>query len=233
VRDISNTARFRRRIAGISLVGFPAAILAQELVGPHTPDEPAANYDAMAAQTGSLLLGNALLLVSAILLVPAVFGILHLVRGRGAALVHVGAVLGVLGALGHAALAAVSVVFVEMTRVGERDAMVALLARLDESAAVGAMIFPLVLSFGFGMLLLTLALWRARVVPAWVPAVVVAALALHLGAPEDVAAVGLVTNALGGIAFAYVGLRVLRLSDTEWDRAEDLAVASAPQLRPA
>lgn len=213
----SNVSGFRKRVAGISLLGSAAALVAQDIVAPHAKEDAASMYDAFATHPDTTVASSVILLVSAILLIPAVFGIVHLVRGRGVPLAHVGAALGVLGALGHTAITTATLIFLETPRVGDRTAMIALLEHVNNSAAINLVIFPLIVSFGFGMLLLSLALWRARVVRAWVPALVIGAVALHFGAPEDMVAASVAASVLGGIAFGYVGLRVLRMSDAAWE----------------
>jgi hypothetical protein len=224
---VPTVTRFRRRVAGVSLIVFAGALLAQELAGAHSADDPASIYALAADGAGRLRAETLLLLLSTIALIPGIFGIVHLVRERGARLVHIGAVLGVLGALGHMAIVCVGLVFLEMPKAGDRAAMLALIDRLNESQAVGLIVFPLILCFGLSMLFLSLATWRAGLVPGWVAGAVVAALVVHFGLPEDVPGVGAVANALGALGFVVIGVRILRLADGAW--AEPARVAAVPQ----
>jgi hypothetical protein len=220
--QIAKTDQFRRRVAGISLIGFAAMILAQDLVGARTPSDAAGQYAAVAAERGGTIASSVFLLVSSILLIPAVFGILHLVRGRGVTLAHIGGALAILGALGHVAVMTYQLALVEMTRAGDREAMVTLIDRLSNSTTVGVIVFPMILAFALGLLILSLALWRARVVQGWAAALVFVAVAIDIGSPDGAPSVVSITKQLLAFAaFAYVGLRVLRMSDAEWQRPSD------------
>jgi hypothetical protein len=216
---IAKTERFRRWVAGISLIGFAAMIVAQDVVGARTPSDAAGQYAAVAAERGGTIVSSVFLLVSSILLVPAVFGVLHLVRERGATLAHIGGALAILGALGHVAVMTYQLALVEMTRVGDREAMVALIDRLSNSTTVGLVVFPMILAFALGLLILSLALWRARIMQGWAAALVLVAVVLDVAAPDGgPAAVSITKQLLAFAAFTYVGLRVLRMSDAEWER---------------
>lgn len=70
-----------------------------------------------------------------------------------------------MGALGHAALVTFYGFLLEMPA-GDRTQMAALLDRVN-SGVVLLLVFPLLLCLGVGLILLTAALWRARVAPLW------------------------------------------------------------------
>jgi Domain of unknown function (DUF4386) len=215
---IAKTERFRRRVAGISLIGFAVALVGQDLVGPRTPSDAAGTYAAVAADQGGMIATSVLLLVSSLFLVPAVWGILRVLRERGATLGHIGGALAIVGALGHVAVMTYQLALVEMTKAGDREAMVALIDRLDSSPVVGVIVFPMILSFALGLLILAVALWRARFVQGWAAALVLGAVLLDVGAPDGApASVSIAKQLLAFAAFAYVGLRMLRMSDADWD----------------
>ena len=100
---LSDSVRLRKLVAGISLIGFPLAGVissvfdANEGTGMTGKDL----YAIAVAHHGSIMLAAVIFIVSSILTVPAVGGILHLVKGRGAGLVHVGAGFALIGAFGH------------------------------------------------------------------------------------------------------------------------------------
>jgi hypothetical protein len=223
--QIVKTERFRRRVAGISLIGFAATLLAQDVVGPRTPSDAAGTYAAVAADRGGMVVSSVLLLASSLALVPAVFGILHVLRERGVTLGHIGGVLAIVGALGHIAVMTYQLALVEMTKAGDREAMVALIERLDSSPVVGAIVLPMILSFALGLLILAVALWRARFVRGWAAALVLVAVLLDVGAPDGgPAAVSITKQLLAFAAFAYIGLQMLRMSDAEWDGLPEPAI---------
>lgn len=123
---------FRRRAAGVCLIGFPATHFAAALIPAlfaRSAGDPASLLANAEAHGGALLASKLLLLVSTVLFIPAVFAVLHLVSGRGAVVGHIGAGFAVLGALGHMALVIHTLVLLEM-RAGPRAEMLALLGRI-------------------------------------------------------------------------------------------------------
>jgi hypothetical protein len=107
---------------------------------------------------------------------------------------------------------------------GARDRMVEFVNGMYESTAFTMLLFPF-LSFFVGWILLAIALWRARVAPLWVAATLGVAPLSEFFGPEMVSPE--LMFALFLIALGYLGLRVLRLSDKEWERGE------APGAEPA
>ena len=71
--------------------------------GTDTP--PAELYAIAADRADDIRLAALLFILSSVLIVPAVAGMVHLVRDRGATLAHIGGALGVIGAMGHMATA--------------------------------------------------------------------------------------------------------------------------------
>jgi len=223
--------RFRRLTVGIGLIGAFVALLASDLIAPNQGDNNAELLAAVADDRGGWLASDLLLLVSTILFVPAVFGVLHLVRSRTPALGHVAAGFGVLGALGHMGFVTYGVVVYEAAGSGVRGEMVALLDRLDEGASV--ILLPLILSFAVSVLLMGIALYRARVAPRWVMLAVIAAFVVEIAAPGGSVAVAAVKQGLATVAFGYVGVQVLRMSESAWRRPEldsESKGEPAPQL---
>ncbi len=229
----TTTIRVRRIVAGVSLVLFPLFLLLSEVADPVADDRgPAGVFEAAVDQHAALVGSAWLLIASSIFLVPAVFGIAHLIRTRGAWLVHFGVLFGVLGAFGHVT-AGTYYLIASATRNGNEAEMVALMERVDSSGAIAG-VFPLILSFAVGMLLLALAAWRARFASGLVPLAIVAALVLEFASPAlpDVAA--LLKQALALVAFGWIGIRILQMNDDEWAHpAAQPAPAAALAQSPA
>lgn len=211
----SRTTRLRRRVIAISTAGSALALFASEAldpVGEGTPDNLLA---AATTSQGAMVASALVLLLSSVLLVPAVVGIVHLVRHRGAATAHVGGALLVLGGFGHAMAATFYLIVSTMPGRGVDAGQVAsLLERVDASPNL-AVAFVFILSFALGLLLAFIGLRRARIVPTWVLGAIVAAFAIEFAAPGGYA-VGLVKQALGLVAFGYLALREWRMSDADW-----------------
>ena len=87
-----------------------------------------------------------------------------------------------------------------------------------------AVLGSLVLAGFLGLLLLCVALWRARSAPAWVPVVLLAGFAFTFVAPP--AAVPFTIRfELMSATLGYVGLKMLGMSDEEWEHG----VSPAPE----
>lgn len=97
----------------------------------------------------------------------------------------------------------------------DRSAAVAISERAGEYAGSSVLGMPVL--FGFvGLTLLTFALWRAGFAPLWVPVVFVAGFAMAFFGPVGVVSFT-VGFALASIALGYVGMKILRMTDEEWE----------------
>lgn len=225
----STARRLRRYTAGAALILFPALLVPQAVIDPASGGAGEVMYAAATEHRGALLASALLLLVSGLLMAPAVVGILHQARDRGAALANLGAGLGVLGGFGHFGIALFYIVALALPG-GDRAQMVAYIDRLNASPALGAVAFPLILCFGLGVLTLPWAAWRAGVFRVWGPTLATAAVLSHFALPPgletpvvEVAALVALT-----VVFGYLGVRILRLTDAEWDGVPTAAAAPDP-----
>jgi hypothetical protein len=209
------TRRVRRLAAGLALLGFPAALLVEALVDPSSGGTGPTYLAAATDHPGRLTAAAVALVVSAALTPPAAAAILRLARDRGAALATAGAVFAVLGALAHTAIATVALLVLGLPG-GDPAQMVAFVDRMNDRPEVGAVVLPLVLSFGLGVALLAWAAWRAGLVGWWGPALVTAVVVAHTALPEVPAAVELAGLTAIAVVFGWLGVRVLRLPDRAW-----------------
>jgi hypothetical protein len=211
--------RLRRYAAGTALVVFPAVLVVQEFTNPLGEGDGADFVEVTAGGSrGALVTSMLLMMLAGALVVPAVGGVLHQARDRGAALANAGAVLLVLGGLG---LFAEGVVWLTATALpgGDPAEMAAYFDRLTESSLTGAVWLPLMLCFGVGGILLPWAARRAGAVHWWVPALATVALVAEFGLPFHSTASEVAVFTALTVAYGTIGLRVLRMTDTEWDGA--------------
>lgn len=209
---------FRRAIAAMATAGFMPAALIANLVGPSV-DSLADLLDLAAREPDRFVGWNVGLLISVALLVPAIFGIAQPIRGRGATLAHLGVALGTLGALGHMSIVTRNV-FVQAMAGGQRDEMLALGDRFMSSAAL---LFPLIMVYGVGLLLLIAATWRAGIVPAWAPLIALPVVVVDLAKGSlplpDYVFVAL-RDGLGVLVFGRVAVGLLRMPSAKWADGE-------------
>jgi hypothetical protein len=233
---LSDSVRLRKLVAGISLIGFPLAGVissvfdANEGTGMTGKDL----YAIAVAHQGSIMLAAVIFIVSSILTVPALGGILHLVKGRGAGLVHVGAGFALIGAFGHMGYAVWQMMLARVTVDSDGAAMI---AYLDRTSVVTDALLPMLIAVALGLLLVAFALYRAGLTPLWVPGLILTAVVLEMAL--DSTSVGeskWLPVAIWGaalVAFGYVGLRVLTMTVEEWANPREIRTASyvtAPAL---
>jgi hypothetical protein len=225
---MSNTARrLRRYTAGAALVLSPALLVPQAVIDPTGDGSGEAMVTAATEQRGTMLASAVLLLISGILMAPAICGVLHQARDRGAALANTGAVLAALGAFGHAGIAMFSIMGSALAG-GDEAEMVAYVDRLNASPVLGYVAFPLILCFGLGVLVLPWAAWRAGAAHWWVPAVGTTAVLAEQVLPFRSTPITVVVLVAVTVVFGHLGLRVLRMTDAEWDGVRSPATAGAP-----
>lgn len=212
---IGDANNFRRTAAGLCLIAAPLAGLASAFVTPRFTGGIGDELAAISDHTGRWLIGESLNLISFFLFMLAALGIVHLLRHRSVVLGHVGGGLVLLGAFFHGAIIGFALVEVPLVESGgARGRLVEFANQMYENTAFTMILLPF-LSFFLGWILLAIALWRARAVPLWIAATLMAAPLSEFFGPEAVSPELML--ALFLIALGYIGLKVLRLSDKEWE----------------
>ena len=209
--------RLRRYAAGTALVAFPLLLIVQEFTNPLDGGDGADFLEVAGGRSrGALVTSMFLLMLAGVLTIPAVSGVLHQARDRGAALANSGATLLVLGGL---AFFGEGVIWMAATALpgGDPAEMAAYFDRLTESSLVGAVSMTLMLCFGLGAAILPWAARRAGAVPWWVPTLATVAVVAEFGLPFRSTATEIGVFAALVAAYGAVGLRVLRMTDAEWD----------------
>jgi len=211
---VPGVRRIRRIATGLGMIGFTALLIPQGIVD---PTDASSFQDAAVGQPGALYVSGLLLLASSLLTFPAIGGILHQARDRGALVADIGAVLGALGALGHAALGFLYLIMRSLAG-GDTTAMRTFEERFNSDVPVGVVGLTLLLSFGIGIALLAWAAWRAGIIGIWGPAAITAVVVAHNVLPDDVpSAVSSTALGLIAVVFGWLGVRTTRLSDAEWE----------------
>lgn len=139
----------------------------------------------------------------------------HLLRLRAVVLGHVGGVLAGWGWITVTGLLVVDFYDLALAQSPDRQEAIATAERAEGYVGVTGIGIPGLFAI-VGMVLLAVALWRAQVVPVWVPVLVLASIVAGFIFPLGALAWGL-TNAPFASALGYVGLKILRMSDKEWE----------------
>ncbi len=167
------------------------------------------------------LIASLLDLLWLFLLIPAVLGLVHLLRTRGALLGHIGGGFVLAGAVGSAAYRGVNLA---QLQVAESDLNQGQVLAAFGQASLGSIVVVLISALGLfvGYALLAVGLWRTRAAPRWASGLIVAFLVVDivgLVAAGGNKGVLLVAHTLFLVGQGWIGVKVLTMSDAQW-RAE-------------
>ncbi|MCT9929998.1 hypothetical protein N5079_07160 [Planotetraspora sp. A-T 1434] len=212
---ITNAADFRRTAIGATLIVSPLLQLTATLVDPGTWSDDDREVATFAINPALAQLQSALYHWSWLLLPLAALGLLHLTRTRGTVLGHIG---GVFTALGFVNLSALLMGDAVEWWFGQRypaDQAEKLFNQVyDLPGVVFAFQMPWVFLGPVGLIVLMVALVRAGFVRWWVPAA--GALAWLSPFVMDYGPLSFFWSGGNVLVLGYVGLKLLRMSNTEW-----------------
>jgi hypothetical protein len=153
-------------------------------------------------------------------------GILHQARDRGAGLANLGAVVAVLAGLRFAGIG-IFYLFALSLAGGDRGEMVAYVERINSGWVFGVLVLVLAIGAHLSLIVLPWAAWRAGLVGLWGPVVATAVTVVHFFVPVHLA-YEFATFAAFAAVFGYLGVRILRMSDAEWDGVPQVSSSSEP-----
>lgn len=154
-------------------------------------------------------------------LMIGLLGVAHLLRGRRPLLANLGATLAAVGAFGYAVYGGSQLVIPAMAA---DEANLELFAQLRADAEALTEPFAALGMVGsvLGLLLLSIALWRAGVGPRWIPVTLWAFLAVEFIGTSLSPAAGPVSAALLLVALASLAVVVWRSPVSAWTSAVDM-----------
>lgn len=215
---LSDERNFARTLAGLSLIVAPLLLLLATVIGPDLSDDAAERLAEIADNEGRYVASGYLFLVGAWVFVPGLIGLWRLFRGPRVTLGQLGAGLVLLGVITTIAFFGFGAYEYEAAQPDLDPAQMAQLAdNVDESGVTTPLfIVTFVVGIGIGSLIVAWSLWRRQVVPPWAPAAIVVGTILGSVSEESVA-LGAIGFALLLVGFGGVGLKLLSMSDDEWD----------------
>lgn len=217
VNDANN---FRRSALGLCLIAGPLVTLIGGLVTPWEENETLAAYlQTLGENPGRAQVSAVLLYFGYLLTAVGIFGMIHLVKHRAVVLAHVAGVLAVWGWVTLPGLLVADFQDLSLAESLDLQQAVAVSERGHEYVGSAVLGIPVLLGF-VGLVLLGVALWRARLVPLWVPVVVLIGFAGEF-VPSSVVPMIInftISSGLWLAGLGYVGLKILGMSDEEWER---------------
>jgi hypothetical protein len=215
---LSDSRRFSRNFAAIALVAAPLLWAVGTLIDPAWSDDTAEYLTEVADNEGLYLVSGVLWTLGGLLLVAGLLGLMRLVRGRRVTLGQIGVGLMIFGAIGLSSGLAFNGFEIAMATEDNREAMVTLSDNLEDSAALA--IFWLgffMLGIVLGAILLTISLFRSKIVPVWAPILLIVAIVLGFVGGDNKWLNGLSFLILAA-AFVPLAQRMLATSDDAWER---------------
>jgi hypothetical protein len=230
---MNNTATFRRDVAAIGLVTNALLMTISVMVAPEFPsgfEERLAAIDAAGTQGKISAVTFAL---AQLPLLAGVLGIGHLLRGRAPTLSNLGTSLAVIGAFGHSVFGGLSMAYLAMAADQQNRATHAALMQTIESGPAVAFMAIGLLGTVFGILLLAIGLWRAKVAPRWAAPVLGAFLVVGFAgsAVSDRAEQWSVIFYLA--AFTALAVTIWRSPKESWRQGVDATAAARVPATPS
>jgi hypothetical protein len=207
--SITNAPAFRRRAGATAIIAFLCLLLASTLLEPTSSHANADQLRAAAAHPGAMQASAWCEILAGVLAPVVVIALMHIVRGRGVVLAHLGGILGILGSAGGTMIGLHGLFTTALADNGA-GAGNAVLTRLDQLApAVPVLFFALPVA----LTMLAVANVRAGLAPRWVIPV---AVLFVLAGFAPVPGAGIIQVALGFAVFGRIAQRIFTMSDAEW-----------------
>lgn len=224
---ISDSTVLRRDGAAVALVVAAGMSIAWVATQPEFPDGYEARLAAVQQGGAAAAASAGLFVASQLPMLVGLLGVAHLVRRGAPALANVGLIVVGLGCFGHAVYGGISMMTVVMAQdPAHRTEYAALLADVESSPV---MVFTAMGLLGtvLGLLLLAVGLWRTRVVPRWIPAL----LGLFLVVEFVGAGMSAWASYLSGALLLVAFVALARAVRSDWESAAEPALAAT--ARPA
>lgn len=228
MNHLSSTAAFRRTAAAAGLVLAAVTATASNALQPPFPAGYAARLAAIHDAGATAATSAALFTAGQLPMLAAVLGIAHLLRRGTPVLSNLGGLLGVLGAFGHAVFGGVALVTVAMAADPAHRPQYAALWRDIESSPVMLFAAAGLIGTVLGLLLLSIGLWRAAVVPRWVPSLLWAFLVLEFVGSNLSDYAGYLSGLCLLAAFSGLAHRVWSSPLAAWDAVDAGRAVRAP-----
>jgi hypothetical protein len=217
---IWNAANFRRTLGALCLIVAPLLHFATEHWIGVGNNGTASDWLATASQQHGRFVEAAYLdILAGILFIPAFFAIVHVVRGRGVILAHIGVALALVGVVLFTFVSeGASLMVAVMGSPGlDSSAMTALIQKaLIDSSPVSATFLGLFLE-GLGYFLIGLAVWRSGFGYRWAgPLISIATVGAFFN-PLNSDIQEFMVDAMLVVGLAAIGFRLLVMPDSAWE----------------
>lgn len=214
---MKNSAAFRRMAGAVALIAAPLLMLVSVVLAPKFPG---GFTDRLAAVDEGGTSAAVSAVTFALAQLPFIIGVLaigHLLRDRAPILSNVGTSVAVLGGFGHSVFGGISMAILAMAADAPNRAIHAALLEQIESGPAAVFMAMGLLGTVLGILLLGIGLFRARVVPRWVPILLWAFLAVEFAGSALSEWASSVSGVLYLVALTAIAAAVWRSPISSWE----------------
>lgn len=231
---MKNTATFRRTAAAVGLVTTALLMVVAVIVEPPSPGNFTDRLSEIDEAGTSATISAFAFTLGQLPFIVGALGIGHLLRGRAPVLSNVGTTLAVIGGFGHSVFGGVSMVQLNMAADAPNRAVHAqILEQLESGPTVAFMAMGL-LGTVFGILLLSIGLFRGRVVPRWVPVALWAFLVIEFVGSNFTEWASPASGLLYLVSLTAIAAAIWRSPASVWETraaaSDDSPVLAAPSV---
>ena len=213
----SDAHRFRKTIAGLCMIGAPALFLIASLTTPGVAADEGAQVGLIAGDPDAWVTSEILLLAAWGLFIPAVMGLMHMLRERGAAEGNLGGALAITGTAAAIAQVGFGLALWQVAKTDVAQATT-MLTGFADSTIPALVLFALPLGVTVGAVVLTWALYRHHLAPTWTAAVIGAsAILFAVASINSTQELFIASSAALLVGLGALGLRVLGEPVEDWE----------------
>ena len=228
----ANASSFRRTACGLCLLVAPALILVASIVDPGDGGDDNKDYlRALKDDPDMAQLSTALYIVGFALMVVGIIGLVHVIRERGVVLANIGGTLAILGLIFFTALVSTTINDINVVEHLGVDTADKLSDDIEDYWVAFIVFIPALLGTFLGFILLGIAVLRSKVFHTAVGVLLIVSVLLLVFSGEGSQVFGIIANALLLAAFGMIGLKLLGLTDEQWEGREPIGPGpEAPQV---
>ena len=216
--SLTNASSFRRMACGLCLLIGPAMLLLATILDPAAGegDDDKAYLQALKDDPDMAQLSTALWIYGFALVAIGIIGAVHVIRGRGVVLANIGGTLAIFGLIMFVALVTTTVNEINVVEHLGVDTAKKLSDDIEDYWVAFIVFIPALLGTLIGFLLLGTAIIRSEVAHAAAGIlIIVGILLVPLSDGSQVG--GIIANALLLGGWGLVGLKLLGLTDEQWE----------------
>jgi hypothetical protein len=209
---------------GLCLLIGPTMLLLATILDPvagEGGDDDRAYLKALADDPDMAQLSTALWIYGFALVAIGIIGAVHVIRGRGVVLANLGGMLAIFGLIMFVALVTTTVNDINVAENLGVDAGVKLSDSIEDYWVAFVVLVPALLGTLIGFILLGVALIRSKLTHIAAGILIIVGI-LAVVPSEESQVIGIIANLLLLGGWGLVGLKLLGMSDAQWDGREPL-----------